>query len=168
LFSGGVWGGAQFAMDFVLVGVGQELVKQAVGPCEFADLIGCQEWREAFLPVVMAALDFAFGLGRWGIEEFEIVAEVLAPTMLCPLDAAPIIESVSRTGRLLVVEEGQGFGGFGAEVITVCAEALSDRPLIAARVCARAHPIPCSRELEKQALPDPAAICNEIQKLMNR
>ena len=71
---GGVRGGAQFAMDFVLVGMGQELVEQAVGPDEFADLIGGQERWEAFLPVVMAALDFAFGLGRGRIEQFDAVA----------------------------------------------------------------------------------------------
>lgn len=69
----GVRGGAQFAMDFVLVGVAQELVEQAVGPDEFADLIGGQERGEAFLPVVMAALDFAFGLGRGRIKQFDAV-----------------------------------------------------------------------------------------------
>lgn len=51
-------------MDFVLVGVGQELVQQAVGPLDFEDAVGGQEGREALLPVVMAAFDFAFGL--WG------------------------------------------------------------------------------------------------------
>ena len=61
--SGGVRGGAEFAMDFVLVDMGQELVEEAVGPFEFKDLVGGQEWREAFLPVIVAPLDFAFGLG---------------------------------------------------------------------------------------------------------
>jgi hypothetical protein len=69
----GVRGGAQFAMDFVLVGVGQELVQPAVAPDEFADLIGGQERWEAFLPVVMAALDFAFGLRRWRIAQFDAI-----------------------------------------------------------------------------------------------
>ena len=56
-------------MDFVLVGVGQELVEQAVGPFEFEDVVGGQERREAFLPVVVAAFDFAFGLGRGGVAQ---------------------------------------------------------------------------------------------------
>ena len=73
LGASGVRSGAQFAMDFVLVGVDQELVEQAVGPDEFADLISGQERWEAFLPVVMAALDFAFGLGRGRIEQFDAV-----------------------------------------------------------------------------------------------
>jgi hypothetical protein len=35
-----VWGGAQFAMDFVLIGVGQELIQQVVGPFEFTEVVG--------------------------------------------------------------------------------------------------------------------------------
>jgi len=64
---------AEFAVDFVLVGMGPELVEQTVGPFEFTDLVGDQEWREAFLPVVVAAFDFAFGLGRWGIAQLDAV-----------------------------------------------------------------------------------------------
>jgi hypothetical protein len=73
LRAGGVRGGAEFAMDFVLVDVGQELVEEAVGPFEFKDLVGGQEWREAFLPVVVAALDFAFGLGCGRVAEGDAV-----------------------------------------------------------------------------------------------
>ena len=71
--SGGVWGGAEFAMDFMLVDVGQELIQQAVGTFEFADVVGGQQWWEAFLPVVMAAFDFAFGLGCGRVAEGDAV-----------------------------------------------------------------------------------------------
>ena len=73
LLLGGLGCLAEFAMDFVLVGVGHELVKQVVGPGEFDDLVGGQEGDEAFLPVVVAAFDFAFGLRGWGIEEVDAV-----------------------------------------------------------------------------------------------
>jgi hypothetical protein len=43
---------AEFAVRFVLV-----------GPGEFHDLFGGRQGNEAFLPVVVAALDFAFGVG---------------------------------------------------------------------------------------------------------
>ena len=66
LLPGGVRGGPEFAVDFVLVGVGQELVEQAVGAFEFEDSVGSQQGREALLPVVMAAFDFAFGLRGGG------------------------------------------------------------------------------------------------------
>jgi hypothetical protein len=64
---------AEFAVDFVLVGVGDELVEQWVGPDQFDDLVGGQERNQAFLPVVVAAFDFAFGLWGGGVEEFDAV-----------------------------------------------------------------------------------------------
>ena len=70
---GGVGSGVEFAVDFVLVDVGEKLVEQAVGPFEFEDVIGGEKWWEAFLPVVMAAFDFAFGLRGWGIAELDAV-----------------------------------------------------------------------------------------------
>lgn len=62
----GVRGDTEFAVDFVLVGVGQELVEQAVGAFEFEDSVGRQQGREALLPVIMAAFDFVFGLRGGG------------------------------------------------------------------------------------------------------
>lgn len=73
LFPGGVRGGAEFAMDFVLVDVGEELVEPAVGPFEFAEVIGRQQRWQTFLPVVVAAFDFAFGLRRGRVAEGDAV-----------------------------------------------------------------------------------------------
>ena len=64
LLAGGGRGGAQFAMDFVLVDVRQQFVEQAVGAFEFPKVLSRQERRQALLPVVVAAFDFAFGLRR--------------------------------------------------------------------------------------------------------
>ena len=68
-----VRGLAEFAMDFMLVGVGQELVEQLVGSGEFGDVVGGEERDEAFLPVVVAAFDFAFGLWSWSVAELDAV-----------------------------------------------------------------------------------------------
>jgi len=73
LLAGGVWGGAQFAVDFVLVDVREELVEEAVGADDLKDVVGGQEGRQAFLPVVVTAFDFAFGLGGGGIKEGDAV-----------------------------------------------------------------------------------------------
>jgi len=73
LLEGGVGCLAEFAVDFVLVGVGDELVEQMVRPDQFNDVVGGQEGHEAFLPVVVAAFDFAFGLGRWSVEQLDAV-----------------------------------------------------------------------------------------------
>jgi 2-oxoisovalerate dehydrogenase E1 component len=102
---------------------------------------------------------------RRAFEEEEILAEIIVPTRIHPLDAAPILESAAKTGRLLVVEEGQGFAGFGAEVLALCAER-AERPVAATRVFAAPHPIPCSRDLEKQALPDASSIFDAMLRLV--
>ena len=73
LLVGGMGCHAEFAVDFVLVGVEQEWVEELVGVGEFEDVVGGQERDEAFLPVVVAAFDFAFGLRGWGVEEFDAV-----------------------------------------------------------------------------------------------
>ena len=57
----------------MLVGVGKQLVEQVVGAAEFEDLVGGQEWGQAFLPVVVAAFDFAFGLGGGGVAQGDAV-----------------------------------------------------------------------------------------------
>jgi hypothetical protein len=60
---GGLGRGAQFAVDFMGVGVGPELVEQEIGAIQLADLVGGQQGRQASLPVIVATFDFAFGLG---------------------------------------------------------------------------------------------------------
>ena len=60
-------GGAQFAVDFLLVDVGQEWVESrlvGIGAFAFADLVRRQQCGQALLPVGVAGFDFAFGLGR--------------------------------------------------------------------------------------------------------
>ena len=69
LVPGGLGRGAQFPVDLVGVGVGQEQVEQVVGTFQFDDFIGSQKGREAFLPVVVAAFDFAFGLRGGGVAQ---------------------------------------------------------------------------------------------------
>jgi hypothetical protein len=73
LLVGGMGCLVEFTVGLVLVGVRDELVEEVVGPGEFQDVFGGQEGDEPFLPVVVAAFDFAFGLGRGGVEEFDAV-----------------------------------------------------------------------------------------------
>jgi hypothetical protein len=57
----------------MLVSMGEQLLEQAIGPTEFEDLVGGQEWGQAFLPVVVAAFDFAFGLGSGGVTQGDAI-----------------------------------------------------------------------------------------------
>ena len=77
----GVRGGPEFAVDFMLVGVRQELVEQAVGAFQFQDAVGGQERGQALLPVVVAAFDLAFGLGRGGVAQGHAVEAERGPQL---------------------------------------------------------------------------------------
>jgi pyruvate dehydrogenase E1 component beta subunit len=84
-----------------------------------------------------------------------IQAEVVDPRTLVPLDKATIIESVKKTGRLVVVHEAVKRGGFGAEIAGIIAEEAFDYldgPI--KRVAGRNVPIAFNEVLEKKAIPD--------------
>ena len=71
-------------------------------------------------------------------DEHELVAEIICPIQIYPLNYGAIVESVKRSGRLLVVEEGQAFCGFGAEVVAAVHQALAGTLLVARRLGSQA------------------------------
>lgn len=98
-------------------------------------------------------------------DEHEIIAEVICPTRIYPLGLQAILDSVGQTGRLLVVEEGIGFAGFGAEVLAQVAERIDGPSPRMRRLAAPEHPIPASAHLEKAMLPHAATIVAAIRDL---
>jgi pyruvate/2-oxoglutarate/acetoin dehydrogenase E1 component len=80
--------------------------------------------------------------------------EVVDLRTLRPLDTGAIVESVKKTGRLLVVHEAPRFGGFAGEITAqVCEEAFEwlDAPI--RRVTAIDTPVPYAPTLEDYYLP---------------
>jgi 2-oxoisovalerate dehydrogenase E1 component len=86
-------------------------------------------------------------------EEHEIVAEVVCPIELYPLRLAPLLESVRRSGRLLVVEEGQLFSGFGSEVIAEIHGRAPGLLVRSRRLGPPACPVPSAKSAELKMLP---------------
>ncbi len=85
----------------------------------------------------------------------EIYVEVVAPTQLHPLDEEPIVQSVMRTGRLVVCEEASRSFGFGAGVESmVCEEAFDALCRAPQRVGAAETPIANAPDIEQAVLPD--------------
>ena len=113
----------------------------------------------AMTEIVEAALVVAF-------DEDEVLAEYVVPSQLAPLRLDPILDSVRRTGRLLVVEEGTAPWGFGAEVVAGVTEALGPRPPRCARVAAHHLPIPNARPAEDEVLPDVGRVVRALRGLM--
>jgi 2-oxoisovalerate dehydrogenase E1 component len=88
--------------------------------------------------------------------------ELFVPTLISSLPVAMVAESVSRTGRLLVIEEGSGFAGIGSELISAVVENTAFR-IVARRVTAHPVPIPSVKSLENSVLPDRKRILDEIK-----
>ena len=88
------------------------------------------------------------------LAEEGISVEVIDPRTLVPLDSQTIIESVKKTGRLVIVEEGCLTGGFGAEVAAIAAkEAFDHLDAPIERVAAQDTPVAFAPKLERAIIP---------------
>jgi pyruvate dehydrogenase E1 component beta subunit len=87
-------------------------------------------------------------------EEHEIEAEVIDPRTLRPLDLDTILDSVRKTNRCVVVEEGWPHGGVGANLAALIQEqAFDDLDAPVSRVTGADVPMPYSKPLEQIAFP---------------
>jgi len=102
------------------------------------------------------------------LTEEEIYCEIVVPSQLSPLNMEPIIDSVSRSKRLMTVEEGTLRGAVGNEIITKFVEGhmdiLINNPI---RIAAIDDIIPSSRKLEDKVLPSPGNIYDSVIKMLN-
>jgi pyruvate/2-oxoglutarate/acetoin dehydrogenase E1 component/TPP-dependent pyruvate/acetoin dehydrogenase alpha subunit len=112
--------------------------------------------------MVPVALQSAERLAGEGID-----VEVVDPRTLVPLDVATIVESVTRTRRLVTVEEAALTHGFGAEIIARVTE-IDPRMLAAParRVAAKDIPIAYARGLERATVPDVEAISDAVREVV--
>jgi pyruvate dehydrogenase E1 component beta subunit len=111
------------------------------------------------LPKCLAAAD---ELARQGID-----AEVIDLRVLRPLDEATVVESVRRTHRCVIVDEGWKSGSLSAEIAARLADGAFfalDTPI--RRVCSREVPIPYAAHLEEAALPQVGEIVREAMALV--
>jgi pyruvate dehydrogenase E1 component beta subunit len=86
--------------------------------------------------------------------EHEIEAEVIDPRTLRPLDLDTIVESIKKTNRAVVVEEGWPHGGVGANLAALIQEQAFDHlDAPVGRVTGADVPMPYSKPLEQAAMP---------------
>jgi 2-oxoisovalerate dehydrogenase E1 component len=95
-------------------------------------------------------------------EEHEIIAEVICPVELYPLHIAPILASVELSHRLVVVEEGQLFSGFGAELLASIHERAPGVLTKAKRIGPPPSPNPAAKPAELQMLPTTESIISAV------
>jgi pyruvate dehydrogenase E1 component beta subunit len=96
-------------------------------------------------------------------KEHEIEAEVIDPRTLRPLDLDTILESVAKTNRAVIVEEGWPHGGVGANLAALIQEqAFDDLDAPVARVTGADLPMPYSKPLEQIAYPHEPQIVEAV------
>ncbi|WAL68901.1 alpha-ketoacid dehydrogenase subunit beta [Amycolatopsis cynarae] len=89
----------------------------------------------------------------------DVEAEVVDLRTLRPLDEDTVLSSVSRTHRLVVVDEGWRSGSLSAEIAArVTENAFYELDAPVRRVCSAEVPMPYARHLEQAALPQPGRV----------
>jgi pyruvate/2-oxoglutarate/acetoin dehydrogenase E1 component len=111
------------------------------------------------LPKSMKAADMLTAEG--------IDAEVIDLRTLRPLDNETIFDSVTRTHRALIVEEGWRSGSLSAEISARIMENIFyDLDLPVDRLCSAEVPMPYSHHMEEAALPQPETIVSAVKRMV--
>jgi len=116
----------------------------------------------SYSKMLHVSLEAASRLAAEGIE-----AEVIDLRTLRPLDTRPIVESVQKTNRLVVVEEGWRAYGIGAEIASRVTElAFDDLDAPVRRVAQAEVPLPYNRRLEQMALPQVDDVIHAVKDVL--
>jgi acetoin:2,6-dichlorophenolindophenol oxidoreductase subunit beta len=101
-------------------------------------------------------------------EKHGLSIEVIDPRTLVPLDLELIKNSVKKTSKLIIIEEGVLRAGVGSEIsseITECCFDYLDYPV--KRIASKNFLIPISPLMEKQVIPDELRIVSEIERFLD-
>jgi pyruvate dehydrogenase E1 component beta subunit len=113
---------------------------------------------------VSVALKAADQLAGEGIN-----AEVLDLRTIRPLDTDAVLNSVAKTNRCVVVEEGWPFAGVGAQVVdTIQREAFDELDAPVLRVTGADVPMPYNKQLEKAAKTDSMKVVAAVNQVLYR
>ena len=108
--------------------------------------------------VAMAAADALAGDG--------VECEIIDPRTLRPLDMGPIIESVKKTNRCVVVHEHWPYGGPGAEIVDrVQKQAFDYLDAPVERVAGLDVPMPYAHNLEDEVLPTEERVIEAVKRV---
>ncbi len=117
----------------------------------------------AYSASVHRSLEAAETLAQEGIQ-----AEVIDLRTLRPLDDETIMNSVVKTHRFVIVDEGWRTGSLAAEISArIMEQAFYDLDLPVVRVCGAEVPMPYPRHLEEAAIPQPETIVDIVRKMVN-
>ncbi len=116
----------------------------------------------SYSKMLQTSLQAAEELAKEGIQ-----AEVIDLRTLRPLDTRPIVASVHKTNRMVVVEEGWRAYGVGAEIASRVTELAFDHLDAPIRRVAQAEvPLPYNQRLEQMALPQVENIVSAVKDVL--
>jgi pyruvate dehydrogenase E1 component beta subunit len=109
------------------------------------------------------------GLAAQRLEEEDVDAEVIDLRSLRPIDWRTLTDSIRRTNRCLVVEEGWSTYGIGAEIAAGLQDrAFDDLDAPVRRLGGAEVPMPYNKEMERAAIPSVDDIVREAQRVVGR
>src|SRR5215470_11574431 len=123
-------------------------------PLRFGEAAVRREGGDVTIVGILKMAQVAEGAARALSHEHGIEAEVIDPRTLRPLDLDTILESVRKTNRAVIVEEGWPHGGVGANLSALITEqAFDDLDAPVQRVTGADVHMPYSKRLEQAAIP---------------
>ncbi len=116
----------------------------------------------AWSKMVAVALKAADALEQDGIS-----CEVIDPRTLRPLDEEPILTSVRKTNRCVIVEEGWPYSGLGAQLAyLIHRDGFTDLDAPVTRVTGADVPMPYAKNLEHLVLPSPDRVVKAVRQVL--
>jgi pyruvate dehydrogenase E1 component beta subunit len=116
----------------------------------------------AYGGTLATAMQAAEELAKDGID-----AEVIDLRVLRPLDDATLIDSLTRTHRAVIIDEGWRSGSLAAEISArIMEQAFYELDAPVARVCSAEVPMPYAQHLEQAALPQASTVVSEVQRIV--
>ena len=127
-----------------------------------------REGSDITIVATSSMVQVALGAAKM-LEEIGIAAEIVDPRTTWPLDEKTIVESVKKTSRAIVMDEGYGRYGVAAELAAVVAEgAFYDLDAPVTRLGALHVPIPFSPPLEDATVPTEQSVFDTARRLCRR
>jgi pyruvate/2-oxoglutarate/acetoin dehydrogenase E1 component len=137
-----------------LYGVRGEVPEDGNGLLKFGEATVRREGGDVTIVAILKMVEIAEKAAKTLANEHGAEAEVIDPRTLRPLDLDTILDSVRKTNRAVVVEEGWPHGGVGANLAALIQEQAFDyldAPV--QRVTGADVPMPYSKRLEQAAIP---------------
>jgi pyruvate dehydrogenase E1 component beta subunit len=137
-----------------LYGIRGEIPENGNGVVNFGEAAIRREGSDVTIVGILRMVEVAQQAAKTLSEEHGVEAEVIDPRTLRPLDLDTIVESVKKTNRVVIVEEGWPHGGVGANLAALIqGQAFDYLDAPVERVTGADVHMPYSKRMEQAAIP---------------